>query len=53
MSGKYLSDEQIQGILYKSDSEVDSEEELIHDENSEIEDNILPNEDDSFHKYGF
>lgn len=29
MSGKYLSDEQIQEIVYKPDSEVDSEEELI------------------------
>ena len=42
MSSKHLSDEQIREILDNSDSEVDSEEELIHDENSEIEDNILP-----------
>ena len=48
MSGKSLCYKQISEVLDSlADLEVDSEEELICDEDSE-EDNILPNEDDSF-----
>ena len=47
MSGKSLCYKQISEVLDSlADLEVDSEEELICDEDSE-EDNILPNEDDS------
>ena len=46
MSRKFLCDKQIGKILDSlADLEVDSEEELICNEDSE-EDNILPNEDD-------
>ena len=48
MSRKYLTDKEIVQFLDTlSDSEVDSEEELVCGADSETEDNILPNEDDS------
>ena len=48
MSCKSFCDKQISEVLDSlADMEIDSEEELICDEDSEEEDNILPNEDDS------
>ena len=48
MSRKYLTDKEIVQVLDTlADSEVDSEEEPVCGEDSETEDNILPNEDDS------
>ena len=48
MSRKYLTDkERVQVLDTLADSEVDSEEELVCGEDSETEDNILPNKDDS------
>ena len=47
MSCKYLTDKEIVQVLDTlADSEVDSEE-LVCGEDSETEDNILPNEDNS------
>ena len=48
MSIKSLSDKEINDLLANLDElGVDSDEELIIDENSETEDNFLPYEDDS------
>ena len=48
MSRKSLCDKQINKVFDSlADLEVDSEEELIYVKDSEEEDNILPNENDS------
>ena len=52
MSRKCLSEHQISEMLKDlDDMEVDSEEELIDNEDSENEDNVLPDEEDSDSSY--